>query len=68
MANRLFNNQAASKMPPASVNPGTSKSSGTPQIVQKAAWPSAFLPGKTQPQRRNMGVRKIKTSMKAEGL
>lgn len=68
MANRLFNNQAPPKMPSGRVDPGTGKSSGAPRVTHKAAWPSGFLPGKTQPQRRDMGVRKIKTSMKAEGL
>lgn len=68
MANRLFNKQVAPKMPAAGVKPGMGKSAGAPEVKQKAAWPSAFLPGRTQPQRRNMGVRKVKTTMKAEGL
>jgi hypothetical protein len=68
MANRLYNNQVAPKMPKVKVAPGMPRAAGAPSIVQKAAWPSAFLPGRTQPQRRSMGVRKIKTTMKAEGL
>lgn len=67
MANRLFNKQAP-KMPRAGANPGTPKSTGAPAVTMKAGWPSAYLPGRTQPQRRSMGVRKIKTTMKAEGL
>ena len=68
MANRLYNKQVAPAMPAGGVKPGTGKSAGAARVTMKAAWPSGFLPGKTQPQRRDMGVRKIKTTMKAEGL
>jgi len=61
-------NRRHQKPPSVKVSPGTPKAASSPRITQKAAWPTANLPGPTQPRDRSMGVRKVKVSMKAEGI
>jgi hypothetical protein len=55
-------------IPAVSVSPGTGSADSQMPVVEKAAWADANLPGPTQPRDRSMGVRKVKTTMKAEGL
>ncbi|KPK67112.1 hypothetical protein AMJ82_11205 [candidate division TA06 bacterium SM23_40] len=62
MANRFHN-----KMPKRKGAPTGKPEGRIPKIVEKtAAWPG--VPGKTQPRDRSAGVKKVKQSMRSEGI
>lgn len=46
----------------------TRSAAPTPAVVEKPAFPSAKLPGKTQPGNRSAGVPRVKNHPKVEGI
>ena len=48
--------------------PANAKAGSTKSMKEKPAFPSVKLPGKTQPGRSTLGVKKLKIYPKSEGL
>ncbi len=61
MANKDFNQKQTSGL-------GESTKTGSSSFKEKPAFPSANLPGKTQPKDRSNGIKRMKVHPKSMGL